>query len=699
MPGVFHISALMTGRNNRQSLRHLRTQPIALGLILGLALLAGCGQGGPMTPGAGHGELVIAAPETRLSQGKEAIVALFDVALDGVAMLGSATPLPFRTTAQGELFDLDIAPFTNQNSLQIVGLARTATGDLAVEFTHAHPFPAPSDLNGTPNGFTNRADLGYTGRLLLLVHGQVQSFFGGSVTLDPTVVVESDGYIKAGGLLATPIPNANTFPYVLLADELKDNRIGISNGGNPMGNYNLNGRGWDQSNIAGPGGVNNGWTGFDYVHQGQQIRNTFTLSAAAIAANSGNYSLKAALVIQYSDPRGPGSPPSATTRKSNRLPRAGGTALDFAYRLPHAALDIAKISEPAPLQVVTLTDRCDAKEVELRDWDRLATGTVADGATLGTESNVGKIALAGNFTETTMPRVEFSVPAGLFTNTEFTKVGGTQQQLGQEAIYTGERYGLPGSELKYQIIDGYAAGSTLVPGSYYGLVQVTDNEQRNDADSGYHFGLQPTSPPQPGPAALESTYQIVKIEVTVPPTPNFGEPSIYSSPCDDGGETFGTDTWEVGALNVPPSPLNYVWNFGAGAPIISGGGSPNQIAPTVEYPGTPGIYEGSVRVDTPQGTATKQFSYQVDPPSGTYNPTTGETLFLEIPDSLRWIQPGVVGSLRPGILRYRPRPLIGRWKYGSTGTMTGTLATPGKAGNGSMAHRSSFSIVPSRMTT
>lgn len=645
------MSALIESRP--ECLAHRWAMPchFAVGFLLGLVVLTGCRQSGPIAPESGHGEMVITAPGARLSQGKEAIVALFDIALDGVAMQGTATPLPVRTTAQGELFDLDIAPFTNQNSLRISGLQRTADDHLKVEFHHAHPFPACSDPAGTPNGFSNRADLGYTGRLLLLVNSQVQSFFNGEVLLDPTLVVNSDGYLKAGHLLATPLPNANTFPYVLLADELEDNRIGVSNGGNPMGNYNLNGRGWDQSNIAGPSG-NNGWTGFDFVHQGQTVRNTFTLSGPAVAANGNMYSLKAAIVIQYTDPRGPGDPPSPSTRKSNRLPRAGGTALDFAYRLPHAALDIAKISEPAPLQVVALTDRCDAQEVELRDWDRLATGTVADGATLGTESNVGKIALAGNFTESTMPRVEFSVPAGLFTNTEFTKVGGTQQQLGQEAIFTGERYGLPGSELKYQIIAGYAAGSTLVPGSYYGLVQVTDNEQRNDADGGYHFGLQPTSPPQPGPAALESTYQIVKIEVTVPPTPNFGEPSIYSSPCDDGGETFGTDTWEVGALNVPPSPLNYVWNFGAGASIISGGGSPNQIAPTVEYSGTPGIYEGSVRVNTPQGTATKEFTYQVDPPSGTYNPTTGGTLQVSVDGPRIWVAPGQTEAFSAGIPLY-----------------------------------------------
>lgn len=636
----------------RRALSSLWSVPVCLhgraaGLVVLGILLSGCQQGGPHVP-VDEASLVVAAPERRLSDGQEAIVALFEVTVDGSSMQGTATVLPLRSSSQGELFDLDIAPFRNRESLQIVGLERTADDNLEVAFTHAHPFPAASDLGGAPNGFSNRADLGYTGRLLLLAQDQVQSFFNGEVRLDPTLVVNSDGYLQADALLASPIANVDTFPFVLLADELKDNRVGITNNGNPMGNYDLDGRGWDESNIVGPGGKNNGWTGFDFVHQGQTIWNTFTLSGAAIAANSNSYTLEAALVIQYTDPRGPGTPPSATTRKSNRLPRAGGTALDFAYRLPHAALDIAKISEPEPMEVVALTDRCDAGIVDLRDWDRLATATVANGTDLQNQPEVGTIALAGDFSETSMPFVEFSVPTGLFTNTEFTKIGGAEQKLGQEAIFTGERYGLPGSELQYQIIAGYAAGSTLVPGSYYGLVRITDNEQRNDADSGYHFGYPSGSPGD----ALEATYQIVQIEVTVPPTPDFGPPSIYSSPCDDGGETFGTDTWSVGTLNVPPLGANYVWNFGGGATILSPGG-PNQLMPQVVYDGAPGIYEGSVTVSNPQGSATQEFTYQIDPPNETYNPTTNGPLVVEVDGPRPWVAAQEVGALNVGIPYHR----------------------------------------------
>ncbi|MEO7995185.1 MAG: hypothetical protein ABI743_12375, partial [bacterium] len=185
-------------------------------------LVYGCGsadQGPTLTP---QGATPLATPTYALHEGGDSMVGAFHVSLDPSTLRTSVTPIRGTQSQppQGQRYDLDIANFLTASSFEITDVTVLGSGNYRVTFRHAHPFPAPIVAN-PPTG-TNRADLGYTGRLVILVQGNTQRFFGGSVLASCGVVVGPDGYVEAGQTLPGFHPSlATAFPYKLLVDEAK----------------------------------------------------------------------------------------------------------------------------------------------------------------------------------------------------------------------------------------------------------------------------------------------------------------------------------------------------------------------------------------------------------------------------------------------------------------------------------------------
>ncbi|HYE79137.1 MAG TPA: hypothetical protein VEI97_14235, partial [bacterium] len=335
----------------------------------------------------------------------DSVPALFALRVDPATLTATAEPIQGRRGAgfQGSLFDLDLTRFQTWRQFRIAGVRLTGLDFIEISFAHAHPFPAPM-LDAPPSGL-NRADLGYTGRALLLADLSTEeepahTFFG-DIKAKTELVVQPDGYVNPGDLLSAAALRANTFPYMLLVDEQKDNRVGISNGSvsppgvvNGTGNYDPASRGWQRANL---GDGNTGWTGYDFLHAGQEALNTFTLDPAHLPAGG---EPTVALLIKYTEPKGSGT-------RALRLPPAEVDPLQFAYRLPHAALDASVITPDwsnsaaafyertlrspwAGVQVEAAVGKTSTPlQIRVRDWD--AQAPEAAGPDVSQSPSVGVI--------------------------------------------------------------------------------------------------------------------------------------------------------------------------------------------------------------------------------------------------------------------------------------------------------------------
>ncbi|HYE76381.1 MAG TPA: hypothetical protein VEI97_00215, partial [bacterium] len=326
-------------------------------------------------------------PAGSLRASSEVLAARFQLTVDPATMSATAVPLPARTgTVQAISYDLALSNFMRPNTFEVAAVRYDTDGDLRIDFTHTHPFPAP-DLT-QPGRRANSADLGYTGRVLVLADGAPATFFG-DVTLDPALVKDPDGYLRPGSVLPVPGPR-NTFPYMLLADEARNNRVGVPNGGAPTGNYDPAAFGWQRANM---GTGNNRWTGYDFIHHGQAIRNRITLRRSALGSTPRTFEI--ALVIKWTDPK-------ATA--ADKLPPETPDPLKFAYRLPFATLDISAV-DPSTVQIARTGGATALVGAAVRDWDALAA--VSADANLSDEPNVALIQPNGDG----IPAVELSAPA------------------------------------------------------------------------------------------------------------------------------------------------------------------------------------------------------------------------------------------------------------------------------------------------
>lgn len=542
----------------------------------------GCGSPNPASPGASQVSLL----EQPLAVQDQLVAGVFNLTLDPAALTATLTPrMEAERSAQFQAlnFDLDIANFQKPDTLRIVRLAGDVDDDLQLVFRHSHPFAAPN-LLGNPTA-QNRADLGYTGRLLIvkdLLLSEVPDhiFFDDgstSIVADTRLVKNADGYVNPGTLLQSGSLLANTHPYVLLADEAKNNRIGISNGGNPQGNYGDTAGGWQRPNL-GPNG--NGWTGFDYIHAGQTVENSFTLRRDALSA--GPVSLQLALLIKYSQPSG--APPR--TNRQLHFPQEPINVANFAYRLPFAALDASKATVTNPDVAIDPGIGSTAEvDLILRDWD--SKGIEHSSTLLAGVNDVTLIQPGASG----QPTAFIDIPA--LSNTPFPLLPTTTLNSGE-----------PGDEIPYNGTMTNTLG-TAGEGTYPGLVRFVDPEDGDPSASLYRYGSDPdTLQADPTRALQVRTYQHVPVRVGNP-APVVLEVTLVPGAVVNSGQTLTASV----VTDVPVTGWN--WDFGGGAvPNTSTSVSPVVIAQS------PGLYTGTVVVSNANGSSDPpfEFTYQVTPP-------------------------------------------------------------------------------------
>ncbi|MEO7995722.1 MAG: hypothetical protein ABI743_15095, partial [bacterium] len=435
-----------------------------------------------------------ALPHTFQSTGdglQETALALGTLTVDGHNLSASIDLRPDRAAASNDqLAFLSVGGYFKPEHLKAVGV-QSVDDTLQVTIEVAHPVPPPVFFK--PASATNRADLGFAGRLLVLADiapedRPEQSFFGDTVRANTMLVSGADGYVQPRGLLNTDT-FANTFPYMLLVDEAKDNRLdGVTNNGDMTGNFYPSTGGWQRSNL---GPSRTGWTGFGYLHQGQRTRLTLALRKAALA--DGPITLPLALIAKYVQPTG-GPVPS-----QNRLPQPTVNVDQFAYRLPYGALDGERVASTFAIRLHEQDPASSATvEITVRDWDTRAVATTLDELWRDTDvSHVPKGTRGAPTVWLDAPAID---PNGAIGLTEF-----------QPGVHSG----LPGDELRYRGTLRHTAGRS--DGLWWGMVQVTDPEAADPArlDRPYELDLDPDLTPITDPLRQVEpvTYQALPITI------------------------------------------------------------------------------------------------------------------------------------------------------------------------------------------
>lgn len=534
------------------------------------------------------------APLATQVVGDEWVAGLLNLSVDPITLTATVTPHAPERAAQFQAlnFDLDIAAFLKRDSFRIRGLTTDSDGDLVVTFTHTHPFAAPNLLQ--PPTAQNRADLGYTGRVLFVreVPGSQLAnaiFFDdgtSSIVTDTQFIKNADGYLHPGDLLRSPVLLANTFPYMLLADESKDNRLDVSNNGDPQGSYNDAPGGWQRPALA----VNNiGWTGFDFVHAGQIIQNSFTINREALA--SGTFDLQVALVIKYSQPAG--APPR--TNRQLHFPLSPADVTQFAYRLPYAALDASQSTVNGPVLITPLIGANATVEVQLRDWD--SRGIEASSSSLATETDVTLIQQGASG----QPVATVSAPrlsAGLFP------------LLPVDPFVSGE----PGDEILYSGVLTNILGTAPI-GTVPGLIRFVDPEDTDPAAASYRYGSDPnTLAADPNRALRVRTFQYIPITVA--------NPAPVITAVSPGGTVGATGQQVSFSATVTGTVDSWSWSFDTGAVP----GTSTDASPLVTLE-APGIYSGTVvATNTFGSSAPFNFDFTVSAPT---SPTWNKHLILD----------------------------------------------------------------------
>lgn len=310
-------------------------------------------------------------------------------------------------------------------------------------------------------------------------------------------MLNANHYLRPGDLLARDLTGfrASAFPARLIVDEQLNgghgNRQGISNGGNPKGNYSAATGGWQRHNI---GVGNKGWTGFDVLHQGQAAGNRVTFSSAALEV--GLVQFDVALLIRYCEPKGV---PLAGNPEA-RMPQAPPDPVIFAYRLPHGALDGGDIRFPDHLNRHLIlggdAGATAAMAIAVRDWDALAIGTIEP--VLADDPALDHVTRGASGT----PAVTISVPVLQTEPFTATYQSGT---------------GAPGAELRYGVTITSPSGAILAGEHFAALVQVADPEQAAPDRLEYHFGLDPATLIPDASRALECrTWQALACTILPP---------------------------------------------------------------------------------------------------------------------------------------------------------------------------------------
>jgi|GEM_PF-5309398 len=532
----------------------------------------------------------------------ESILASFEVSFDLDTLTAHSQPIDTRSGAiakQGELFDLDLGALSNLPSgldplsLWKIEALESDGSTLEITFSHAHPWPAPSDPGTTvpANSTSNRADLGYTGRAVFMQGlsnmppGPETVYFLGpdSEVSSPLGMVNPDGFIHLkkpqsginvagtsdlGSIFDVAADTASAFPFKLLVDESLDSRIAVSNGGNAAGNYDPAVRGWQISNLS-ANERHDQWTGFDYLHQGQVTLVSARFNLTQLAGTT----LRVIILVKYSDPRRSGQFNYNLPRNIVEVPMLGSDPTDptgetlrdigalFAYRMPFGALDLSQIkclnsSIDEPIRISTGTSSTASLNFVYRDWDRQAAEAPLaskplfdpdrDAVTLTNPVDKVPEGTAGD------PLVSISVPQLSASTFGITGSLGTQSgRAGAEVAFS--------STITNAL--GFGSGSHEL---IWGMVRIEDPENLLGADvDGWspHTALIPnSSPPEEHSVRKQElvTYQMFPIQVDCA---TLGTPAVTFSETQACGDSLEFTLNASGA----ELPDTVIWNFASGS--------------------------------------------------------------------------------------------------------------------------------------
>ncbi|MEO7993919.1 MAG: hypothetical protein ABI743_05930, partial [bacterium] len=202
--------------------------------------------------------------------------------------------------------------------------------------------------------------------------------------MNTKAILNADGYYNPAGMLSTTPANGTTaYPFkVLVDDSVADSRTNtsdntaIARGADSSGNYATTAN-WSATSGVTAGKIS--YAGYGVLHQGQKAANFIVVS---VAPGADDVSLTTAIIANYTDPRGGAN---SAAKRANRLPSNDPTK--FAYRMPHGAVDLEKISlSPDSVPAIALSTA--ACVVTITDQDFATTV----GTALGEIPNASGIA-------------------------------------------------------------------------------------------------------------------------------------------------------------------------------------------------------------------------------------------------------------------------------------------------------------------
>lgn len=481
------------------------------------ALMAGCAGGnqtptssgipGPALPGAAAASVNLGSTFVKGDLTQTAS-AKYSLSLDPGTLSASIQLVQSRNAQKNDdLYDLSVDAFFGPGSIVVDSINGDGTTiDVGLKVTH--PFNAPTNLSG-PATAGNRADLGVATRLLFLAEapGGSPTYFAGTddVVTNTGLLSNADGFLNPGGMIDATGLTANAFPFKSVVDEVADNRIGISNGGSPTGNFSPT-DGWTQSSM---GTGNNGWTGYGVLHQGQSAIVTASFDVAALNA-AGGYQLDVTPIVHYNDPR---QGANAATKRANRLPPATPDSTRFGYRMPHGAFDIESVTdlgETGGLVANTIT----ATDVRFHivDWDARATESAETDLSLDpVMSNVAQ-------GESGIPTVEVDIP-GVISSPTALNVSDDDSGVGGDVD---QDSGAAGDALYFSgTLTNTGSGQNNNGEVVVGLLKASDVEANASFNDGWRFALNPSLAPLTSGIPEPIVYQAFQVELgpdSDPPT-------------------------------------------------------------------------------------------------------------------------------------------------------------------------------------
>ncbi|HYE76403.1 MAG TPA: hypothetical protein VEI97_00325 [bacterium] len=516
----------------------------------------------------------------------EALQAVYTLDLDPTQLSAAISPEPIRVPAENDdLYDLSVGRFFRPAHLT-ADAVRWDGEDLVVSYTVRHPFAAPADLNG-PVSATNRADLGFAGRLVFLadVPGvEGHRFFDESAAGRDQVVAETglirnpDGYVQPAGLLDLAGFTANTFPYKLVVDERDGgNRVGHPNGGSPRGNH-LADIGWQRVNI---GADRDHWTGYGVLHQGQAATGEWRLNSAALAGGPVCYRL--ALLARYNDPRGGATP---AERRGNRLPPPGPDPTRFLYRMPHGALDVQRIAFLGETGGFVAGQASSSPlHFHVEDWDARAQETTQPDLSL--EPFGSRVAQG----ESGLPSLEVSIPGVIGDPSAIDRWDPAATVRDDDTAVGGDPFqdtGVPGDAIFFTKPVAKPAAGDGGPGLYTGMIRaidVSDALDRSEYWTPLDEDLRPLAANHPRPISYQAfTVELHETapntgwavvyggehqdnaQVTVDPAGNTYVAGDFYSTVDFGeGPRTAAGSWDIFLVKLDPAG-RYLWDRTWGSP-------------------------------------------------------------------------------------------------------------------------------------